>query len=68
MDSRSVLGFAPKKAKSVFGFENPDLDFPKNTPPKSQRRTKKQLGIVFFNILIIFSKFGILIGGNVSTH
>ena len=27
MDSRSVFGFAPKNAKSVFGFGNPDLDF-----------------------------------------
>ena len=29
-----TLGFAPKNAKSVFGFGNPDLDFPKKTHPK----------------------------------
>ena len=70
-----------KNAKSVFGFENPDLDFSKNRHPKSQRHAKKQLGIVFFNVLIILFKFaiqhsnqsvtlqiGILNGDNVSTH
>ena len=34
MDSWSVFGFAQKKRKSVFGFGNPDLDFPKKTHPK----------------------------------
>ena len=29
MDSWSVFGFAQKKAKFIFGFGNPDLDFPK---------------------------------------
>ena len=29
MDSWSVFGFAQKNEKSVFGFENPDLDVPK---------------------------------------
>ena len=29
-----TLGFAPKNAKFVFGFGNPDLDFPKKTHPK----------------------------------
>ena len=75
------MGFDQKNAKSVFGFENPDLDFSKNRHPKSQRHAKKQLGIVFFNVLIILSKFaiqhsnqsvtlqiGILKGDNVSTH
>ena len=33
MDSWSVFRFAQKDAKSVFGFGNPDLDFPKNTHP-----------------------------------
>ena len=31
MDSSSVFGFAQTNAKSVFGFGNPDLDFPKKT-------------------------------------
>ena len=29
VDSWSVFGFAQEKEKSVFGFENPDLDVPK---------------------------------------
>ena len=29
MVSWSVFGFAQKNEKSVFGFENPDLDVPK---------------------------------------
>ena len=29
MDSWFFFGFAPKNEKSVFGFGNPDLDFPK---------------------------------------
>ena len=33
MDSRFVFGFAPKNSKSVFGFGNPYLDFPKKTHP-----------------------------------
>ena len=75
------MGFAQKNAKSVFGFENPGLDFPKN-----MHRNSLQLGM-FFNIIIILSKFaiqhsnhmarmcqwnslqiGILNGGYVSTH
>ena len=28
------FGFAPKNAKSIYGFGNPDLDFPKKTQPK----------------------------------
>ena len=31
-----TLGFAPKNVKSVFGFGNPDLDFPKKTHPKGR--------------------------------
>ena len=34
MDSWSVFGFAQKNVKSVFGFGNPDWDFPKRTHPK----------------------------------
>ena len=34
MDSWSVFGFAQKNVKSVFGFGNPDWDFPKSTHPK----------------------------------
>ena len=34
IDSWSVFEFAQKKRKSVFGFGNPDLDFPKKTHPK----------------------------------
>ena len=34
MDSWSVFGFAQKNAKSLFGFRNPDLDFPKKTHPQ----------------------------------
>ena len=34
MDSWSAFGFAQKNVKSVFGFGNPDWDFPKSTHPK----------------------------------
>ena len=34
MDSWSIFGFAQKNVKSVFGFGNPDWDFPKRTHPK----------------------------------
>ena len=34
MDSWSAFGFAQKNVKSVFGFGNPDWDFPKRTHPK----------------------------------
>ena len=39
MDSWSTFGFAPKNAKSVFGFGNQNLDFsPKTHPPTLLRK------------------------------